>query len=104
MRSGKLKERIEIQSATETIADSGQPILTWAAFKRNWPAAHTDVSGGETYRGRQISAQSNHLFVIRTVAGVTTKMRVKWENRYYGIVNIKEPFTRETWLECKAAD
>ena len=104
MRGGRLKERIEIQTATETVATSGQPIRTWTAYKKNWPAQHTDVSGGETYRGRQISAQSNHLFTIRTVEGVTTKMRVLWDGNYYGIVNIKEPFTGEMWLESKAAD
>jgi len=104
VRGGKLQERIEIQTATETIANSGQPIRTWAALRKNWPARHVCVSGGETYRGRQVSAQANHLFEIRTLAGVTTKMRVLWEGVYYGIVNIKEPFTGETWLECKAAD
>jgi SPP1 family predicted phage head-tail adaptor len=104
VRGGRLQERIEIQTATKTANTSGQMIRTWAAYKKNWPAYHTDVSGGETYRGRQISAQANHLFVIRTLSGVTTKMRVLWGGVYYGIANIKEPFTGEMWLECKTAE
>ena len=106
MRGGKLQERIEIQTATEAAAanGSGQLVRTWAAYKKNWPARHAYVSGGATYRGRQISAQASHLFEIRTVTGVTTNMRVLWQGVYYGIVNVKEPFTEETWLECKAAD
>jgi SPP1 family predicted phage head-tail adaptor len=104
VRGGRLHERIEIQTATEAADNAGQLIRTWATYKKNWPAAHTDVTGNETYRGKQISAQASHLFTIRTLAGVTTKMRVLWDGTYYGIANIKEPYTGEMWLECKAAD
>lgn len=104
MRAGALRERIIIETATEAADGSGQLIRTWATYKANVPAEHKDVSGGETFRGRQLSAQAAHLFRIRTIAGVTTEMRVNWDGTYYGIVNVSEPFTRETWLQCKTAD
>jgi SPP1 family predicted phage head-tail adaptor len=104
VRGGKLKERITIESATDAADASGQLIRTWATHKANWPAEHKYVSGGETFRGRQLSAESSHLFVIRELDTVTTKMRVLWETVYYGIVNVTEPREREMWLECKAAD
>ena len=104
MRGGTLHERITIQTPTETADASGQLGRTWATHKANVPADHQDVSGGEVYRGRQVSAQASHLFRIRTISTVTTEMRVYWDSLYFGIVNIKEPFTREMWLECRLAD
>jgi head-tail adaptor len=79
-------------------------IRTWANVKTNWPAEHQYVSGGEVFRGKQVDAQASHVFRTRTISGLTTEMRVLWEGTYYGIVSIKEPYTRETWLECREAD
>lgn len=104
MRGGSLHDRINIETATEAADGSGQLVRTWATYKANVPADHQDVTGGEPFRGRQVSAQASHLFRIRTISGVTTEMRVNYGGTYYGIVNVKEPYTRETWLECKAAD
>jgi len=104
MRGGSLHERINIETATEAADGSGQLIRAWATYKANVPADHQEVSGGEPFRGRQVSAQASHLFRIRTISGVTTEMRVLCSGTYYGIVNVKEPFTREMWLECKLAD
>jgi len=104
VRGGTLHDRINIETATEAADGSGQLIRTWATYKANVPADHQDVTGGEPFRGRQVSAQASHLFRIRTISGVTTEMRVLYSGSYYGIVNIKDPYTRETWLECKLAD
>jgi SPP1 family predicted phage head-tail adaptor len=104
MRAGKLHERITIQEATEAADGSGQLARTWATHKSNVPAEHVDGNGGEVYRGRQVSAQSAHLFRIRTISTVTVEMRVLWNSLYYGIENIKEPFSGEMWLECRTAD
>jgi len=104
VRGGTLHNRISIETPTESADGSGQLIRTWATYKANVPADHQNVSGGETLRGRQVSAQASHLFRIRTVDGVTTEMRVLWGGEYYGIVNVKEPYTREMWLECREAD
>ena len=104
MRSGKLHDRITIQVATEAADDSGQLIRTWADYKTNVPAEHVYTSGGETFRGKQLSAQTSDVFRIRTIDGITTEYRVSWGGTYYGIVYVSEPFTREMWLQCKAAD
>lgn len=104
MRGGRLHDRITIQEATESADVSGQLIRTWATFKENVPADHEYVSGGETLRGKQVSAQASHVFRIRTIDGLTPQMRVLLDGIYYGIVNIKEPYARETWLECREAD
>lgn len=104
MRGGSLHDRINIETATEAADGSGQLIRTWATYKANVPADHQYVTGGEQFRGKQVSAQSSHVFRIRTISGLTTEMRVLWGGTYYGIVNLKEPYNCESWLECKAAD
>ena len=104
MRSGKLHDRITIQVATEAADGSGQLIRTWTNVKANWPEEHIYTSGGETLRGRQLSAQTSDLFRMRTIDGITAEHRVVWAGTNYGIVQVSEPFTREMWLQCKAAD
>jgi SPP1 family predicted phage head-tail adaptor len=104
VRAGKLHDRIDIQVATESADGSGQLIRTWANVKATWPAEHIYTSGGEALRGRQLSAQTSDLFRIRTIDEVTTEHRVVWNGTNYGIVQVSEPFTREQWLQCKAAD
>ena len=106
MRSGKLHDRITIQVATEEaeVGGSGQLIRTRADHKTNVPAEHVYTSGGETFRGKQLSAQTSDVFRIRTIDGITTEYRVVWGGTNYGIVYVSEPFTREMWLQCKAAD
>lgn len=104
MRGGKLRDRITIQEATLAADGAGQMVPTWSTYQGNWPAEHRYVSGGETIRGRQLSAESSHLFIIRELDGVTRQMRVLYDSTYYGIVNISEPREREVWLECREAD
>lgn len=60
------------------------------------------VTGGETLRGRQVSAQTRTVFTVRYVSGVTTKMSVSYEGRTLGILRSDDPYgdRRELRIEC----
>lgn len=104
--AGVLRERITIEAATETQDDCGQVLRSWAAWLSSVPAKAEGVAGGETLRGRQVSAETRMVFSIRYVAGVTAEMRVVWAGGVYGIVNVADPYgqRRELRIECRAVN
>ena len=106
MRGGSLHERIEIQQATEAADGAGQLIRTWSAYKRNVPAMAEQVSGGETLRGRHVSAEATTVFTTRWIDGVTTRMRVVWGGVNYLLVATGEVYTGlgQMRIQCKEAD
>lgn len=106
--AGRLFQRITIQTPTATQDAAGQPIRTWATFggTTSIPAGVEQVTGGETIRGRQVSAEATILFTIRWLSGVTTQMQVLYESKTWGILRVSDPYgdRREMRLECREAD
>jgi len=104
IHAGHLNNRITLQTPTATLDGAGQPIRTWTTYSvANLPAKVEQVTGGETIRGRQVGAETQIMFTVRYLAGVTTQMRVSWDSRTLGIVRASDPYgdKREMRIECK---
>lgn len=104
--AGQLDNRITLQTPTATLDSAGQPIRTWATYgTANLPAKVEQVTGGETIRGRQTSAETTIVFTVRWLSGVTAQMRVSWDSRTFGIVRAADPYgdRRELRIEGKEA-
>ncbi len=103
--AGRKRHRITIQQATTAPDAAGQPIPTWTTYLADYPVAIDQVTGGETLRGRQVSAQAMLVFSGRWYPGVTTQMRVVYDSRTLGIVRASDPYgdRRELRIECKEA-
>jgi SPP1 family predicted phage head-tail adaptor len=103
--AGTMKQRISIQTPSPTQDAAGQPIVAWGALAggSNLPARVESVAGGETVRGRQVSAEATTLLTVRWLAGVTPEMRVLYEGRTLGIVRASDPDggRRELRIECR---
>jgi SPP1 family predicted phage head-tail adaptor len=101
--AGRKRNRITVQTATETQDATGQPIRTWATYLADYPVAVDAVSGGEVLRGRQVSAEATTVFSGRWYEGVTPHMRVTFDGRTLGIVRAHDPYgdRRELRIECK---
>lgn len=101
--AGQLSNRITIEEAADAKDAAYQTIRTWSTRANNLPAKVESVTGGETIRGRQVSASATILFTIRYMAGLTSKMRVKFGSRTLGIVRVSDPYgdRRELRIECK---
>ncbi len=103
-RVGAMRERVNLQSATETVDDAGQTIRTWAATYTSEPAQRVPVRGGEGSRGRQVEAGIDEIFIIHRRDSVTPQMRLVHDSRNYGIVYVNpvEGGRRYLELSCKA--
>lgn len=103
-RVGAMRERVALQTATETVDDAGQVIRTWATTYTAEPAQRMPMRGGEGMRGRQVEAGIQEIFVIHFRENITPQMRLVHGSRTYGIVYVDPVDGGRRYLElhCKA--
>lgn len=109
MRAGTLRNRVVLQSRTETQGSTGEVTWTWADVDEVW-AAIEPISGREYFAAQQVQSSTDTRIRIRYRHGVTSKMRVKYEEpgspmytRYYeieSVINVREG-RRELHLMCR---
>lgn len=75
MRSGTLKDRVNIQRDTST-DDTPQQVWTGTPLVTNYPCSIQAVGGDESYRGRQLEGHVDYVVEGRFTDGVTCKMRL----------------------------
>lgn len=85
-RVGAMRERITVQSLTETVSDAGDVTKAWANTYLNEPATFEEVQGGETLRGRQVEAGVTAVFTVHYRSNYNATMRVIHNGVTYGIV------------------
>jgi SPP1 family predicted phage head-tail adaptor len=104
LRLGSLRQRITIQTLSVAVSDAGDRSETWADTYVDEPAEVNFVSGGETLRGKQVSAGVGVVFVVRYRDDYDTTMRVVYDSVNYGIVFVRpiEGGRRYAELHCKA--
>lgn len=101
MRAGKLRHWITIQHRTDTRDSYGEPIPAWTTYDQVW-ASIEPIVGREYFASKETRSQSTHRVRIRYRSGVTTKMRIYWDSRYFDIesvLNLEEK-DRELVLMC----
>jgi len=99
--AGTLKDRVTIQSVTETRSSSGQVNETWGTFATRW-ASVEPLQGREFFESQQVNADVTTRVRLRYLEGVTPKMRVLYKTRTFNItsvVNVEER-SIETKLLC----
>lgn len=83
------RHRITFQQPTETIAATGQPVVSWSTFRANEPADFQPTGGMEAMRGRQLEAGTKGIFTVNYRTGYTTKMQIVHDGVSYGISHIQ---------------
>lgn len=102
-RVGSMRERIDIQTSTDAVDSAGQPIRTWTDLYQDEPAAFVQTTGGETLRGRQITAGIAAVFTIHRRESITPQLQIIHGSDTYGIVHVipVEGGRRYLELDCK---
>ncbi len=103
-RLGAMRERVNLQTATEATDAAGQVIRTWTTTYASEPAQRMPMRGGEGARGRQVEAGIDEIFIIHFRESVTPQMRLVHDSRNYGIVYVNpvDGGRRYIELSCKA--
>lgn len=83
-RAGPKRERITIQSATETADSEGQPVKSWSTFATAWARAQF-LSGRELEGMQKVNAETSLKFVVNYRTDITEKMRVSWRSSFWNI-------------------
>ena len=104
-RIGDLNEFITIQVITEGVDDAaGYPAKTWGEFLPCFAAVRS-LKSKERFRADRYISEDFRFFVIRWVTGITTKMRIEWDDgtstRYFDIRGVPEEINerRRRFLE-----
>lgn len=102
--AGDLDRRITIQRASVVKNGFGESVETWSDLVSVW-AQFRAVSDGEKWRAGLVESREIARFIVRwstTLAGVTSKDRLTFDGRSWGITGIKEVGDRRRWLEITA--
>lgn len=103
IRPGDLRERITIQSSTESRNALGETTLSWSEFTTRW-ASVEGVSSREALANGQQDVNITHRIKMRYVSGLTHNMRVVWRGRVLEITSVLEHANRtEHELICSEA-
>jgi SPP1 family predicted phage head-tail adaptor len=100
---GQLRERLELQSATDTLDSYGQPARAWTTYATVW--ANVVPSGGsEPVIADQQSPQRNFKITVRFLSGVSSTHRAVMGSRAFNFVSVIDLEERSKWLEIQATE
>lgn len=78
--AGRRRERIVIESQTETRNTLGETTISWGTFAERRANVEA-ISYQEQERRKQIGGTGTFVVVCDYVEGITGKMRVRWASR-----------------------
>ncbi len=105
MRGGELRHLITVEQPVETVGSMGGTTETWSSYF-SFRAAVRYLAGSEGYQAQQVVSENKVLFKIRhstEADGITTKMRISFDGRYFDIEFIKpvKEMNRQVHLICQ---
>jgi len=104
MQAGKLRHRVTIQEATESVDSYGQPTFAWADEATVW-ASIEPLRGQERLAQQQIESDVTHRVTLRYLTNLTPAKRIKFGSRYLeirSVMNVDE-HDETMVLECHEA-
>jgi SPP1 family predicted phage head-tail adaptor len=89
IQPGSLRERVTVQTASETRNTLGETTLTWGDWKTVW-ASVEGVSSREVLSFGQQEISITHRVRMRYLEGLKQTARFRWRNRTLNIVSLLE--------------
>lgn len=99
METGKLDQRLILQSLTETQNKSGETVQSYTTVATVWGRVISE-KGREAFESARVNARENLRVAVRYRDDVTNKWRVQWMSQNYNITNVDRTMRRqgELWL------
>lgn len=102
MGIGKFRHRVTIQKYTPTHDSFGEEVKEWVDVCTVW-AGVEPLRGREFFRAQTIHAEVTTRVSIRYRGGISPKMRVVFDGRFFDILSVinEEEKNKEIQLMCK---
>lgn len=101
MKAGKMDREIQLQSLS-TVADAvGHPTPTFTTYATVW-AEVREATGAENLQFGRENASGSALFLIRFTSSIKTTDRIRYQNKSFDIISIREIAGRDSGLEVLA--
>ena len=106
MEAGKLRHRVELQTATEGRSTSGAVTRTWSppASTVTVHAEIRDLAGREYFDAATVQSEVTTKIRIRYRSGIIPKMRAVWGSHIYDIESVVDPEGRQRELLLMAKE
>ena len=98
MRAGLLRNRVTIQTRSETTDDFGEIDFSWSNSATVW-ASVEPLSGRELMNAQQAGATVTHKITMRYKSGVNPKDRISFDSRTIEIESVRNYRERDISLE-----
>ncbi len=86
MDAGSLRHRIQIQQKTLTPDGMGNNTVNWTQFAQVWAAIWPRSAGKLTMESMEPQSKISHQIRIRWLSGLTSAMRIVYNNRVFHII------------------
>jgi len=103
MKARNMKHRVTIQQFSETTNNYGEVETVWSDLFTIWASIQT-VTGKEQFLSNQIYSTLSHKLRIRFIDGITTKHRIKFDDRYFNILAVFNIFEANKEIEILAEE
>jgi SPP1 family predicted phage head-tail adaptor len=103
IRSGELKNRVELQAQVRTPDGMGGFSNSWLTICTLW-AAIWPVRATEVVEGARPVATVTHRIRIRYRNGISPKLRVKFGSKYFSVESVINPNTDYKALDLMARE
>lgn len=103
MKAGKLNKRFNIEQNTPTRNDYGESVPAWTVLATVWGSVEP-LTGREFLAQQQVQSEITTRFRIRYRNDITSKMRIVYDEKYYAIDSVIDPFEKHTFLEIMCVD
>lgn len=102
MDIGKLRHRITFQYLSDNRNQYGEPTGEWLDFKTVW-ASINPISGREFFQADTDNSEITHRVFMRYCVGIKRSMRIKFNQRIFGIESIINYEEKNLYLQlmCK---
>lgn len=105
--ASNMKQRITFQVEVQEVDDGGGYGLTWSDGSTVWAeivsVANRSISS-EKFRAGQLEDKKVIVFRIRYLSGITAKMRIKYDNRFFNIRSVNNIDEKNEIIEILAEE
>jgi len=103
MNIGDLRKRITLLQITPQIDENGFATEEISELGTVW-AAVSNLYGKEYFAAKAVQAENTVKFTIRYRPGITTDMKIQFQDRLFNITDIDDIKYKKRYLEIKAME